>query len=106
MQGWYMAAGVVIGLGCLWLALDFARHGSRSFALLFGLLAVERLFQMVGGGPSTGSGAGGGLALAGFVASGSGVAVALAVVVGRVAIGRVLYILMRRRKVTRTSGSS
>ncbi len=102
MQGWQVAAGLVIGVGCLWLAWDFARHGNRAFALLFGLLAVERLFQVVGGGAVQP----GGLALAGFVASGSGLALALAVVVGRVVVGRGLYVLMRHRKVALERDSS
>ncbi len=105
MQGWYVAAGVVIGVGCLWLAFDFIRHGNRSFALLFGLLAVERLMQTMGG-PSTGLGVGDGVALTGFVANGSGVALALAVVVGRVVVGRGLYVLMRHRKVALERDSS
>ncbi len=106
MQGWYVAAGVVIGVGCLWLAFDFIRHGNRSFALLFGLLAVERLVQLTAGGPSTGLDGGDGVALAGFVASGSGLALALAVVVGRVVVGRGLYVLMRHRKVALERDSS
>lgn len=95
MEGWYVAAGVTIGLGCLWLAADFARCGNRPFALLFGLLAVERVFQLTAGGTVQP----GGLALAGFVVSGVGVALALAVVLVRVTVGRVLYVLMKRRKV-------
>jgi hypothetical protein len=103
MQGWYIAASAVIGLGCLGLGLDFARHSNRTFALLFALLGVERLFDMTA---TAGVVQPGGVMLTGFVVSGVGLAIVLAVVVGRVVVGRGLYVLMRHRKASLERGGS
>jgi len=81
---------LLIGAGSLWLALDFARHRSVWFAALFALLALERLAGLL---PLPGAFLQAGLlgALPAF-----GLRLALALVLGRLVVGRLFFLLARR----------
>lgn len=94
MTGIEMGLGWLIVAGLTWLALDFTRNGGRWVGLVFGLLAVERLFVLAGGWPVQPD-----LDMAGVAVSAMGVALLLALALGRIVAGRVLYVMWERRKV-------
>ena len=85
---------LTIVVGSLWLAFDYARQRARWFAWLFALLAVERLaaWLPVPSGPM----------LAGFPVAVHGVRLAITVILVRLVVGRLLYLLARRRNLLET----
>lgn len=93
---WTVVVALLIAAGCLWLAYDFGRRRAV-FGWLFGLLAAERLFAAAAG--SGGNGLPGAALVAGLAGPGvsAALSLALAAVVGRVVLGRLLYVWARRR---------
>ena len=81
---------LLIAAAGAWLAFDFACHRSSWFAVLFALLALERLAGLLPAPPA--------LLQAGFPVAGAafGLRGALALVLGRVVVGRLFFLLARR----------
>jgi|GEM_PF-6419367 hypothetical protein len=85
-----------IVVGSFWLAADYARQRAHWFAWLFALLAVERLAALTPVPPVH--------LLAGFPVAVYGVRLAITVILVRLVVGRLLYLLARRRNLLETPG--
>jgi hypothetical protein len=87
---------LTIVVGSLWLAVDYGRQRARWFAWLFALLAVERLAAWLPA-PSL-------HLLAGFPVAVHGVRLAITVILVRLVVGRLLFLLARRRNLLERAG--